>query len=55
MKAEGENPNPFYYHDAVEKPLIASGVDIQPAVIKKFTEYDMQTEPGKTYILYAKN
>jgi alpha-L-fucosidase 2 len=55
MKAEGENPNPFYYHDAVEKPLIASDVDIQPAVIKKFTEYDMQTEPGKTYILYAKN
>lgn len=52
---KGDNTNPFYYHDKVKPPLIAKDANLQPVPVKKFIEKDMQTEAGKTYVLYAKN
>ena len=52
--AEGENPNPYYATPVVASPIIKDssklGMEPQPEV----NLYDVETEPGKTYIFVSK-
>lgn len=50
-RARGDNPNPFYEVDAVQKPLIVPQVQLTKAELPKFFLYDLKTESGKTYTL----
>jgi alpha-L-fucosidase 2 len=49
-EAKGENPNPLYAKPAIREPLVSGALpNPQLPVLYKTYEYDIQTEPGKTY------
>lgn len=50
-EAKGENPNPFYPVASVKTPLISSEINPQYPLLSKVYEYDVETEPGQTYVV----
>lgn len=55
-KANGSNPNPFYYSPSIKKPLVSSKLkNVQHPKLKEIYEYDIKTEAGKNYTIYIKN
>jgi alpha-L-fucosidase 2 len=49
-EAKGENPNPLYGRPAIRESLVSAKIiSPQLPVLYKVYEYDIQTEPGKTY------
>ncbi|MBU2913517.1 glycoside hydrolase family 95 protein [Reichenbachiella agariperforans] len=52
-EATGKNSNPFYQQPNIKKPLIAKEANFKGLELKKIYEYDLTTEPGKTYNLKA--
>jgi alpha-L-fucosidase 2 len=49
VKAVGINDNPLYAPAVIQTPLISSGIIPQHPVLYQVFEYDIITEPGKTY------
>lgn len=48
--ATGENPNPFFQKPQIKEPLVSPEISIpQEPLLYKVYEYDIPTEPGKTY------
>lgn len=47
--AEGNNPNPLYQTANIKTPLISPKINPQYPLLYKVYEYDIMTEPGKTY------
>ncbi len=52
-KAEGQNPNPFFYTDEVAAPVISVKSDIGQPVLQPTFLFDLKTEKGKTYSFTA--
>ncbi len=48
-KAKGENSNPFYVVNQVEKPLVSPKARLKRPKLKETYLYDFQTEAGRTY------
>lgn len=48
-KAEGDCPNPLYAPAQIKTPLISNEVNAQHPMLYRTYEYDIVTEPGKTY------
>ena len=48
-KADGENPNSFYFVNQVRKPLVSDKAKLKKPKLKKTYLFDFQTEAGKTY------
>jgi alpha-L-fucosidase 2 len=51
--ATGTNPNPFFETAKVKQPLVSGEAKLNALQLKPTTEYDIQTEPGKTYTFVA--
>lgn len=49
LKANGENPNPFFKLQAVAKPIISSQAALNGVSIPKVFEYDVETKEGRSY------
>ena len=47
--AKGNNPNPLYQTANIKTPLISPKINPQYPLLYKVYEYDIMTEPGKTY------
>lgn len=47
--AQGENANPLFPITAIKKALVSAKVNPQFPLLNKVFEYDIMTEPGKTY------
>ena len=52
--AEGENPNPYYATPVVASPIIKDSSKLGMAPQAEVNLYDIETEPGKTYIFVSK-
>lgn len=52
--AAGENPNPFFYVEQAQTPVISDKASITPLVLKQTMLYDLPTQKGKLYELAAK-
>lgn len=49
-EAQGENPNLLYARPEIKKPFVSGKISApQLPMLYKVYEYDIQTEPGKTY------
>ncbi len=48
-KAEGENPNPFFYTTVITDPIISPKANIENPLINTSWLYDLSTVKGKTY------
>ena len=54
-EAQGECPNPLFAPAKVKEPLISKSLAAKPQLsVKKVYEYDLVTQPGKTYELFKK-
>ncbi len=53
-KAGGENKNLFYQVETTPAPIIARNAKVLSPELKTTYVYDVDTYPGKTYIIYAK-
>ena len=52
VAASGPCPNPLFAPAAVKDPLVSKSIGTAPkASMKKVYEYDLQTEPGKDYLI----
>ena len=51
--ATGENKNPFFAVPSIPSPIISAKATRTTPVIKVTKLYDIETLPGKTYILIA--
>ena len=51
--AEGENPNPYYAVPDVPVPLVSSEASLELVSITDRNLYDIDTKPGKTYVLVS--
>lgn len=49
-EAKGTNKNPFFALADIKEPLIANGLNPQTPILYAIYEYDIETQPGKTYI-----
>lgn len=49
-EAKGTNKNPFFALADIKEPLIANGLNPQIPILYTIYEYDIETQPGKTYI-----
>jgi alpha-L-fucosidase 2 len=49
-EAKGENPNAFYRVQKIKEPLVAQQ-GTEPFTAPKVYDYDLETDPGKTYTL----
>lgn len=49
--ASGENPNPFYQVPDIKQPIISPESREVDLNLRNVYLYDLETEPGKTYIL----
>ena len=52
--AEGENPNPYYATPVVASPIIKDSSKLGMEPQTEVNLYDIETEPGKTYIFVSK-
>ncbi|HEY4154822.1 MAG TPA: glycoside hydrolase family 95 protein [Puia sp.] len=52
-KAEGVNPNPFYYTNQTADPVIADRAKLADLRLPETMLYDLKTKPGETYTLTA--
>jgi len=52
--AKGENPNPFYQTPKIKKPLISNKATLKGVELKETFVYDIETEPGGSYIFSKK-
>lgn len=52
--SKGENTNPLFKKPHIKNPLISSEITPQYPQLLKVYEYDITTEPGKTYTIKAK-
>ena len=50
-QAEGENANPLMRSADIKEPLLAPGLHPLHPLLYKIYEYDIQTEPGQTYVV----
>ena len=48
-EAEGENNNPFFQVERIKRPLISKKICPQYPLLYRVYEYDVMTEPGKSY------
>ncbi|MDR0686406.1 MAG: glycoside hydrolase family 95 protein [Dysgonamonadaceae bacterium] len=48
-RAEGENPNVFFYVPETPEPLVSGEAKLKDTGVKPVFEYDIQTDPGKEY------
>lgn len=53
-KAKRRNTNPFYQTERIPSPVISKQAQLKKPVIPATFIYDLETEPGKSYILTAK-
>ncbi len=53
-KAEGSNPNPFFYVTETAAPLLSKNTTIEALNLGATFLYDLETEKGKTYTLKFK-
>ena len=49
-KAKGDNPNPLFVPARIAKPVISGEASLKGLAPKKVYEYDIMTEPGKSYV-----
>ncbi len=54
VQAKGENRNPFYQVPQIKKPLVSSKAKIKTVELKNTYIYDIETKPGKMYIISGK-
>ncbi|MCD8044388.1 MAG: glycoside hydrolase family 95 protein [Tannerellaceae bacterium] len=52
-EATGNNPNPFFATPPIKEPIISPLITPQYPILYKVYEYDLATEPGKTYHIQA--
>ncbi|MBV4360390.1 glycoside hydrolase family 95 protein [Pinibacter aurantiacus] len=52
-KANGENKNPLFEVEPIKQPLVSEKATQIDLKLKKTFEYDVATEPGKTYLFKA--
>lgn len=52
-RASGTNNNSFYQLADIPAPLISEKADLAEPNVSKVIEYDLQTEPGNSYVLKA--
>ncbi len=52
-KATGENPNPFYQVPVIKEPIISPEAEEVDLNLRDVYLYDLETDPGKTYVLKA--
>lgn len=50
-EASGENPNAFFETPEIKEPLISPSADLNDVELRPTQLYDLQTEPGKAYLL----
>lgn len=48
-EAKGENPNQYYSRPSVKQAIISDEANPKYPVLNKIFEYDLTTEPGRTY------
>lgn len=48
-EAKGENPNPLYFNHPSAEPIVSPEISPRQPELRKVYEYDLTTEPGKTY------
>jgi alpha-L-fucosidase 2 len=53
IQATGENLNPFYQSPEIPEPIVSPQSMVTPPQLKPTWLYDLETAPGKTYILRA--
>jgi alpha-L-fucosidase 2 len=53
IQATGENSNPFYQSPEIPEPIVSPQSMVTPPQLKPTWLYDLETVPGKTYILRA--
>jgi alpha-L-fucosidase 2 len=53
-EARGENSNPLFEVQNILKPIISDQAKLNPVNLKNTYLYDLHTEKGKEYILFAK-
>lgn len=51
MIAQGENPNLLMKPAMIKEPLVATGLQAQHPLLYRTYEYDIQTVPGKKYVV----
>ncbi len=51
--AKGENKNPFFAVPSIPKPIISPKATQSAVVTKETKLFDIETQPGKTYVLIA--
>ncbi|MDD4771930.1 MAG: glycoside hydrolase family 95 protein [Bacteroidales bacterium] len=49
-KAVGPNPNPLFVQPDIKTPLVSDQITPQMPMLYQVFEYDVDTEPGKTYV-----
>lgn len=53
--ASGSCPNPLFIPAIIAKPLIAKEISPEKPELQRVYEYDIKTQPGKSYNIYAIN
>ena len=53
VKAQGDNPNPYYKVYETPPPIISSEAVLASSKIPDTIEYDLSTQPGEEYIFYC--
>ncbi len=53
-QATGPNNNPFYITPEIKAPLISDNAHLKGPELRKVFEYDLATQPGKSYVLKIK-
>lgn len=49
--ASGRNPNPFYFVEGTQPPVVARAAKVDSPHLRETMVYDLPTEPGKVYVL----
>jgi alpha-L-fucosidase 2 len=52
--AEGDNPNPLFAVNIIQKPLVSKKANVKPLVLDKTYLYDIPTKKGATYTFSIK-
>lgn len=50
-EAKGDNPNPLFRIPQIKEPLVSKAITAQWPILYKIYEYDIPTEPGKSYTI----
>lgn len=51
--ASGTCPNPLFASTPIKEPLVAKGISPLKPELRKVYEYDLATQPGKSYVISA--